>query len=137
MPYKHNKSRRHKIKKSRYKVTNWHDYNNGLRQHDDFTIWFTEATIAEWHPAKTGTCGRPQGYSDIAIETASFIHQIFHLSLRQTEGFMNSLARVMKADITIPDFSSISKRCIALPRHLLSKAVEPGSNTATLNINHC
>ena len=40
---------------------------------------------------------------------------------------MNSLARIMKADITIPDFSSISKRSIALPRHILTKAMEPGS----------
>jgi hypothetical protein len=51
-------------------------------------------------------------YSDIAIETAVFIRQVFHLPLRQTEGFMDSLARVMKAEITIPDFSSISKRSI-------------------------
>ena len=127
MPYKHNESRRHKIKKSRYKVTNWHDYNNGLRQRGDFTIWFTEEAIADWHPAKTGARGRPQEYSDIAIETAVFIRQVFHLPLRQTEGFMNSLARVMKADITIPDFSSISKRSIVLPRPILTKAMEPGS----------
>jgi len=127
MPYKHNENRRHKIKKSRYKVTNWHDYNNGLRQRGDVTIWFTEEAIADWHPEKTGARGRPQLYSDIAIETAVFIRQVFHLPLRQTEGFMKSLARIMKAEITIPDFSSISKRCIALPRHLLSKAVEPGS----------
>ena len=40
---------------------------------------------------------------------------------------MNSLARVMKAEITIPDFSSISKRSITLPRHILTKAMEPGS----------
>jgi hypothetical protein len=40
---------------------------------------------------------------------------------------MNSLARVMKAEITIPDFSSISKRSIALPKHILTKAIEPGS----------
>jgi len=83
--------------------------------------------IAEWHPAKTGVRGRPQEYSDIAIVTASFIRQVFHLPLRQTEGFMNSLARVMKADITIPDFSSISKRSITLPRHILTKAMEPDS----------
>jgi len=127
MPYKHNESRRHKIKKSRYKVTNWHDYNNGLRQRGDVTIWFTEEAIVDWHPAKTGARGRPQKYSDIAIETAVFIRQVFHLPLRQTEGFMNSLARIMKAEITIPDFSSISKRCIALPRHILTKAMEPGS----------
>ena len=88
MPYKHNENRRHKIKKSRYKVMNWHDYNNGLRQRGDVTIWFTEAAIAE----KTGARGRPQLYSDIAIETAVFICQVFHLPLRQTEGFMKSLA---------------------------------------------
>jgi hypothetical protein len=41
----------------------------------------------------------------IAIETAVFIRQVFHLPLRQTEGFMKSLVRIMKADITIPDFS--------------------------------
>lgn len=127
MPYKHNENRRHKIKISRYKVTNWHDYNNVLRQRGDFTIWFTEEAIADWHPEKTGTRGRPQEYSDIAIETAVLIRQVFHLPLRQTEGFMNSLARVMKVEITIPDFSSISKRSITLPRDILTKAMEPGS----------
>jgi hypothetical protein len=127
MPYKHNESRRHKIKKSRYQVTNWHDYNNGLRQRGDFSIWFTEEAIAGWHPVKTGARGRPQVYSDVAIETALFIRQVFHQPLRQAEGFMKSLARLMKADITIPDFSSISKRSIALPRHVLTKAMEPGS----------
>jgi hypothetical protein len=105
MPYKHNESRRHKIKKSRYKVTNWHDYNNGLRQCGDVTIWFTEEAIVEWRPTKTEARGRPQEYSDIAIGTAVFIRKVFHLPLRQTEGFMNSLARIMKAEITISDFS--------------------------------
>ena len=35
---------------------------------------------------------------------------------------MNSLARVMKVDITLPDFSNI-----ALPRHILTKTLERGS----------
>ena len=127
MPYKYNESRRHKIKKSRYKVTNWHDYNNALRRRGDFTLYFTDGAIAEWHPAKTGGRGRPQEYSDVAIETGILLRQVFHLPLRQTEGLMISLARVMEADIAIPDFSSISKRSIELPRHILSKAMEPGS----------
>jgi len=59
--------------------------------------------IVESSPAKTGARGRPQEYSDIAIETILFIRQVFYLQLCQTEGFMNSLARVMKADITIAD----------------------------------
>jgi len=33
----------------------------------------------------------------------------------------------MNAAICIPDFSSISRLSIELPRHLLSKAVKPGS----------
>jgi hypothetical protein len=127
MPYKFNEVRRHKIKKSRYKVTNWHDYNAALRRRGDFTIWFTEDAIAGWRPAKTGGRGRPREYSDIAIETAELIRQVFHLALRQTEGLMTSLARVMKAAIAIPDFSSISRRGIELPKHILSKAMEPGS----------
>jgi hypothetical protein len=40
---------------------------------------------------------------------------------------MKSLACVMKADITIPDFSGFSKRSMTLPRHILTKAMEPDS----------
>lgn len=127
MPYKHNESRRHKITKAKYKVTNWRDYNNALRRRGDITIWFTEDAIARWHPEKTGGRGRPKEYSDIAMETAGLIRQVFDLPLRQTEGLMISLARVMSAAIGIPDYSTISKRSIDLPKHVLSKAMEPGS----------
>jgi hypothetical protein len=59
--------------------------------------------IVESSPAKTEARDRPLEYSDIAMETVLFIRQVFYLQLCQTEGFMNSLARVMKADITIAD----------------------------------
>jgi hypothetical protein len=127
MPYKFNESRRHKIKKARYKVTNWADYNNALRKRGDITIWFSEESITNWRPAKTGGRGRPQEYSEHAIETAMLIRQVFKLALRQTEGFMTSIARVMGAAIAIPDFSCISKRTVELPVILLTKAMEPGS----------
>lgn len=127
MPYKHNQSRRHKIEKTHYKVTNWPEYNEALRQRGDITIWFTEEALAAWRPAKSGARGRSQEYSDLAIETALFIRQVFHLPLRQTEGFMNSLTRLLSSTIGIPDYSSISKRSISIPRHVLSQALEPGS----------
>jgi hypothetical protein len=127
VPYKHNESRRNKFVKPKYRVTNWHEYNEALRRRGDITIWFTEEAIVQWRPIKTGARGRPIEYADHAIETAILIRQVFHLPLRQTEGFMNSIARLMNAAITIPDFSSISKRSIELPRHVLSKALEPGS----------
>lgn len=40
---------------------------------------------------------------------------------------MTALARVLQANIAIPDFSSISRRSVELPRHLVSKAMTPGS----------
>lgn len=127
MPYKHSQSGSHKFTKPKYKVTNWPEYNDALRRRGDFTVWFTEGAIADWHPAKTGARGRPQEYSDHSIETAILIRQVFHLALRQTEGFMNSVARAMGSDICIPDFSRISRRSIELPRHVLSKAMQPGA----------
>ena len=81
----------------------------------------------KWHSAKTGARDRPQEYSAVAIETALLIQQVVHLPLRQTEGLMTSLARIMKADIRIPDFSTVSKRSVDLPKHILDKATEPGS----------
>jgi hypothetical protein len=108
-------------------VTNWPEYNATLKRRGDFTMWFTEEAIAQWRPAMAGARGRPIKYSDVAIETALFLRQVFHLALRQTEGFMNSLARVLKVEISIPDFSCISKRSTGLPKHALSKALEPGS----------
>jgi hypothetical protein len=55
------------------------------------------------------------------------IRQVLHLPLRQAEGFMNSVTRLMGADICIHDFSSICRRSVELPRHVLSKAMQPGA----------
>lgn len=127
MPYKHNESRRHKIEKAKYRVTNWHEYNNALRKRGNFTVYFTEEAIDKWHSPKMGKRGRPQTYSVFAIKTSLMIRQVFHLPLRQTQGFMNGLVASMDIKITIPDFSSLSKRSASLPRHKLSKELEPGS----------
>jgi len=48
MPYKHNQDRRHKFKKSKYKVTNWADYNESLRRRGDITVWFSDDAITGW-----------------------------------------------------------------------------------------
>ena len=127
MPYKFNESLHHKIKKAGYKVTNWARYNDALRRRGDISIWFTQDAIDQWRSAKTGGRGRPQEYSDHAIDTAMLIRQVFKLALRQTEGLMTSIARVMGAAISIPDFSCISKRTVELPAILLTKAMKPGS----------
>jgi heme-degrading monooxygenase HmoA len=70
MPHKYNADRRHRIPRSRYKVTNWRDYEAGLRQRGSLTIWFTEEAIAAWRAAPRTTPGGQARYSDLAIETS-------------------------------------------------------------------
>jgi hypothetical protein len=43
MPHKFNAARRDKIPKQKHRVTNWPDYNEGLRQRGDLTVWINEA----------------------------------------------------------------------------------------------
>ena len=95
MPNKHNDKCRHKFKKSTYKVKNWTEYNDALRKRGDITVWFTEEAIQSWIPESTGKKGRPQKYSNLAIETCLFLRMVCSLPLRQTEGFAKSLVRLM------------------------------------------
>ena len=50
MPHKHTDSRRHKLKKAKYSVTNGSEYNDALRKRGDITIWFTDEAIDAWVP---------------------------------------------------------------------------------------
>ena len=129
MPYKHNESRRHKFKKMIYKVTNWAEYTESLRRRGDITIWFSDDAIDEWHSDPIpGKCGRPQEYSDLAIECCLMLRQVYHLPLRQTEGFTRSLIKFMELDIRAPDYTSLSKRSISLELKKLIDTIEPGSH---------
>ena len=48
MPFKANAARRHHIPKQQYRVTNWAEYDEALRQRGSLTVWFTEEAIAAW-----------------------------------------------------------------------------------------
>jgi len=42
MPHKFNAGRRHKFAKKQYRVTNWAEYNESLRNRGDLTIWIAD-----------------------------------------------------------------------------------------------
>jgi hypothetical protein len=92
MPYKFNESRRHKIPKARYRVTNWPEYDAALARRGSLTLWFTDEAVAAWHAPATGERGGQPVYSAIAIETGLALRLVFHQSLRQTEGLLRSIA---------------------------------------------
>ena len=96
--------------KTKYSVKNWSEYEQGLRNRGDIMIWFSEDAIAGWIPRGKRSPGAQRRYSDLAIETALTLGILFHLPLRQTEGFVGSLLRLMDLDLRSPDHSTISRR---------------------------
>ena len=106
VPFKVNADRRHHIPKQRDRVTNWSEYDAALRQRGSLTVWFTEEAIAAWRAEPRTTRGGQPHYSAPAITTALTLRAVFRLALRQTEGLIGSVIRLLGLDLAIPDHSA-------------------------------
>ena len=104
------KSRVHPTYKTKYRLQNWASYDRALVRRGDITIWLTPAAIAAWEPDGAGTRGAQRKYSDLAIESALTLRLLFHLPLRQAEGFLSSLFVLMGLDLRSPDHTTLSRR---------------------------
>ena len=104
------KSRVHPKYKTKYRVRNWASYERALIGRGNITIWLSRTAIAAWKPEGTRTRGAPPTYSDLAIETALTLRLLFHLPLRQAEGFLTSLFHLMGLDLRSPDHTTLSRR---------------------------
>ncbi len=103
-------SRVHPKYKTKYRVSNWSDYDLALVQRGDITLWISEDAIASWNPAPSGRRGAQRKFSDHAIETAMTLRLIFRLPLRQAEGFLRSVLSLMGVDLEAPDHTTLSRR---------------------------
>ncbi|MHA6646386.1 IS5 family transposase [Mesorhizobium sp. A623] len=110
MPFKHNASRRHRIGKMKFQVTNWREYEAGLRRRGSLTLWLTPEALSSWRAPKRTTRGGQPRYSDLAIETALTLGLVFGLRLRQTEGLLASVLQLMGLDLAVPDHTTLSRR---------------------------
>ena len=121
MPHKFNAGRRDKIPKQKHRVTNWSEYNEGLRQRGDLTVWISEDAVGLWSSSRRTTPGGQRRYSDLAIETCLTLGLVFHQPLRQTQGLMRSIAVLLGVAIAVPDFSTLSRRGEGLTLHTTRK----------------
>jgi hypothetical protein len=95
-------------------VTNWAEYDAGLRARGSLTVWFTPEAVAAWKAGpRTGRGGQPS-YSALAIATALTLRAVFHLALRQTEGLIGSVLQLLGLDLPAPDHSTLSRRAETL-----------------------
>lgn len=98
-------------KKQRYKIRNWKEYNQALVNRGHITLWFDEEVIKAWHEVEIiDDRGCPPTYSDVAILCALSLKVMFQLSLRATEGLLDSLVKLIGLPIKVPDYTTLSRR---------------------------
>ena len=112
------KSKVHPRYKTKYRVANWAAYNQALVRRGDVTVWVSSEAIAAWTPGRSGRRGGQRRYSDLAIETALTLRLLYHLPLRQAEGFLHALFGMMRLDLSAPDYTTLSRRSRHLRRRL-------------------
>jgi len=110
MPFKHKAGFRHKFPKAKYAVSNWSSYNECLRLRGDVLIWFDPAMLPGWRADGPRKRGGKRIYSNLAIELCLTLRVVFKLPLRQTQGFVRSVFRLMDLGLPVPDFSTLSRR---------------------------
>lgn len=98
-------------KKDKYRLRNWVDYNRSLVNRGSITFWFDEESIQKWYSCKrTGNPGRPLIYADDAIRCGLTIKTLLRIPLRQTQGLVQSLIKILRLNITCPHYSRFSRR---------------------------
>ena len=79
MPYKNKDKVRHKFDKAQYKIKNWNEYDNYLKNRGSVTIWISEEAIESWSPdEKIKKKGGQKKYSDLDIQTGLTLRKIYN-----------------------------------------------------------
>ena len=104
------KSRVHPEYKTKYRVSNWPDYDRSLVERGNLTVWLSPDAIARWNAKPSGRRGGQRKYSDLAIETALTLRLLLQLPLRHAEGFLRSLFDLMGLALDVPDHTTLSRR---------------------------
>ena len=109
------------MSKITYRIKNWSKYNRALINRGSLFIWVSDDAISNWKfSEKTSGQGRPKIYSDIAIETALTLRSLWKLPLRMVQGFWQSIFTLMKVNLPIPDYTTLSRRATKLDIDLSS-----------------
>ena len=97
-------------KKSLYRIRNWKEYNAALVARGSLTVWLSDDARKGWLYQGSHQQGHPLVFSDSAIEAALTMRAVYHLTLRQTEGFLLSIFDILESALPVPDYTTLSKR---------------------------
>jgi hypothetical protein len=139
MPYKYLQEKGVAVKKQKYHVSNWSEYNASLKRRGDIEFWVSQEVPDSWFVKdriNDGT-GTPELYSNAAIIMCHELRKVLKLPLRQAQGFIDSIFRIQKLKISCPDFGTLSRRLKRLglksPRY--KKHEKPDDDLAAIAID--
>lgn len=89
----------------KYHLTNWSDYNAGLKQRGSLTLWLSEDIAQQWYHQGQPQKGGQFIYADNCILLLLTLKVTFKLAFRQLEGFACSLMELLKIALPVPDYS--------------------------------
>jgi hypothetical protein len=114
-----------KKNKRQYRIRNWPDYNKALVRRGSLTLWIDDEARRSWlNTARTGCRGAPQTYADVAIVCTLTLSAIYHLPLRATTGLVVSLFELLRVELAVPHYSTLSRRRSSLDLKLPCRAHE-------------
>lgn len=94
-----------------YHVLNWKEYNKGLSNRYNLDVWFNDKILRKWYfKPRSRKPGATKLYSKTAILTCYQLKCLFGLSLRATQGFLESLFKRLDLPIKCPHYSQLSRR---------------------------
>jgi hypothetical protein len=111
-----------------YRIRNWKQYNDALVRRGSLTLWVDREALESWRYRGPTRRGAQFRFSDSAIECLLTLRAVYHLTLRATEGFARSLFELMRADLPVPDYSTLSRRAATV------RITLPERNTGPLHL---
>ena len=100
--------------KTKYRIKNWAEYNQALKQRGSLELWINADLLDSWRAEPSGRPGNQPIYSDFAIQIVIQFGKVFHQKLRQTEGLLEDIFKLMSIKLSIPDYSTVSRRASRL-----------------------
>ena len=123
-------------KKTVYKVKNWAQYNRSLINRGSLTIWITPEVLEGWRDQRPAQRGAQFTYSDLAIEALLALKFLLKLPYRATQGFGQSLFDLLEIDLSVPDYTTLSRRAKTITVEVVDLATPSLADLATTDTLH-
>ena len=97
---------------SNFRVTNWSEYNNALRNRGRIDFMIADDLSDGWYEERPiySKKGRQKRFSDLAILQCLQIRYLFGLKLRQVQGFIDWIFDMVGLPLKSPDYTTLSRR---------------------------